>query len=129
MSTGDLTISLSDDEQDLSLRLIATSNVIRDMWKQLMHNLTNNVTLLAGLLHSKGQITLSEDNHIISRTGSLDKTAELILTVERKGWLCLVQFVKGLKMLSPLHDLKRRIELTMEKYSNLYFQFKITVFL
>ena len=105
-----------------------TSQVIRLMWQTLMDGMGCNVMLLVGDLYSKGLIELNEVNYILSRNNSEDRTAELLLTVERKGWHCLVGLVEGLRKpeLKPLHPLAKQIELMMEECRELHFLLRTT---
>ena len=108
-------------EEDESLREDATKRVIRLMWRPLMDNLGNNEIVLAGHLSQKKRITPSEETHIVtSKRNSRDKAVELLQTVQRKGWPCLVELVEGLKTLKPLHDLTRRMVIAMEQYGEVH---------
>ena len=106
-----------------SLRQGSASQVIRLMWKQLLDNMTDNVAMLAGHLYSKGKITLNEEHVIMAqtKTNPRDSAAELLMTVERKGWPCLVEFLNGLQMpeLKPLHHLTSKMVITMQQCGQL----------
>ena len=117
LTTTDGTTGMSD------LKEGSASEVIRLMWKNLLDNVGHNVILLAGHLHSKGNITLTEENIVMAKINSRDRTAELLLTVERKGWACLLEFVRGLNSpeMKPLRDLHRKMVITMQQCGKLYF--------
>ena len=103
-------------EQDESLREDATKRVIRLMWIPLMDTVGHNVTVLAGHLCQERRITPREETYIVtSKRNPRDKAVELLQTVERKGWQCLVELVNGMKLLVPLHDLTRRMLTAMEQ--------------
>ena len=121
--TNDLTENITSL---FMLREGSANQVIRIMWKQLMDNLGHNVILLAGQLYSTGNITLNEENIIMAKNDPRDRTAELLLTVERKGWACLVEFVKGLMMdeLKPIHHLAKNMMRTMGTCRKLFIRKK-----
>ena len=132
-STGDIEPDLtlrnndngtSDSTQYIgSLRQGSAKQVIRLMWKQLLDNMTDNVAMLAGHLYSKGKITLNEEHVVLAKTKTnpRDSAAELLMTVERKGWPCLVEFLNGLQMpeLKPLHHLTSKMVITMQQCGQL----------
>ena len=120
--------STSDStEHDVSLRKEATAEIIRMMWKKLMGHLEHNLLILAGHLCQEGKITPNEEKNIItSKNNSRDKTAELLQTVERKGWPCLVELVNGMKTLEPLRDVTRQMVVAMEQCGKMFLQYNCT---
>ena len=113
--------SIDVREEDESLRQGATKRVIRSMWIPLIDNLGHNVTVLAGHLSQERQITSTEETHIVMpKDNPRDKAVELLQTVERKGWPCLVELVTGMKTLGPLRDLTEQMVIAMEQCGELY---------
>ena len=116
-----VTYTSDSTEHAVSLRKKATAQIIRMMWKKLMDNLEHNIIILAGHLCQEGKITPNEEKNIIKlKNNSRDKTAELLQTVERKGWPCLVELVNAMKTLEPLRDLTREMVIAMEQCGKIF---------
>ena len=87
---------------------------------QIIDSVGHNVTVRAGHLSQERQITLNEEKYIVtSKRNSPDKAVELLQTVERKWWPCLVELVYGMKTLGPLRDLAREMEIAIQQCGKL----------
>ena len=116
-----VTFTSDSTEHDVYLRKEATGEIIKMMWKKLMDHLEHNIIILAGHLCQEGKITPNAEKYIsTSKNNSRDKAAELLQTVERKGWPCLVELVNGMKTLEPLLDLTRQLVIAMEQCGEMF---------